>query len=187
MKKGFTLVETLVVISIIILLTTIALPSYKSGQRQLALSRSANKMAHEIRGAQEMAMSARKHEGSVPPGGYGVYFEKYTDDGSVNYDIYLYADSDGDETYDSGEEVRAIYNESLEIYLESEVKIKEVKINSSQPDETSINFRPPDPFIKIKDGGGVDHQEAIITLALKADESKTKVVTVNKAGLIDVE
>ena len=183
MKKGFTLLETLVVISIIILLTTIALPSYKSGQRQLALSRAANKMAHEIRGAQEMAMSAKKHEGSVPLGGYGIYFYK----SGTNYDVYLYADSDGDETYDSGEEVRAIYNESLEIYLESEVKIKEVKINSSQPDETSINFRPPDPFIKIKDGGGVDHQEAIITLALKADESKTKVVTVNKAGLIDVE
>jgi Tfp pilus assembly protein FimT len=174
---GFTLVELLVSIFIIILISGIIFANYRVGGQQFALQRSANKLAQDIRRAQAMAMGAAACPagtacaGQVPPG-YGIYLSQ----GNTNY--LLYADTNpagGNQNYDGGD--ASIETINLE---------KGVKILSASPSSFSINFKPPDPIIIIRGSAG-DVSTATITLALLTDTSKTKTITVNSAGLIEIQ
>ncbi|MFH1894664.1 MAG: hypothetical protein ABH813_02080, partial [Patescibacteria group bacterium] len=111
--------------------------------------------------------------GGVPQG-YGIYLTA----GTTTYLLYAdtYPSLAGNENYDIGQDV-IMETISLE---------KGVRIKSINPAPLSINFKPPDPTVKISDGaGGAD--ETTIILELEADISKTKNVKVNKAGLIYAE
>ena len=74
MSKAFTLIELLVVVSIIVLMTALTLPNYRLGDKQLALQRSAHRMAQNLRMAQGYAISAKEFNGTAPLG-YGAYFD----------------------------------------------------------------------------------------------------------------
>lgn len=164
-EKSFTLVELLVVTGIILFLTVLILPSYRTGEVQFALQRSASKLAQDLRRAQEMSMSAKEFAGAPATfkGTYGIKFEI----NSSNY--VLFADLDNDQVYDSGEEV-----ESPE--LEKKVKIS----NLSPASPLIITFTPPDPTVNINPSADL----ATITLT---NDIQTKNIKVNKAGLINVE
>jgi hypothetical protein len=115
-----------------------------------------------------MAISSKELSGGgIPAGGYGVYF------GSAGDTSYLiYADS-GDEEYDSVEVVETI---NLE---------QGTNISSLSQNNLSINFKPPDPTIKLS--GSPPPDEVTIILTLITDTSKTKTIKVNKAGRIEIE
>jgi len=105
-QQGFTIIELLTSIAVVVILTAIVFANYRSGERQYALQRSTHKLAQDIRRIQEMATSTREFNcgGSpiIPPGGYGVYFPRLSI--ANNYYI-LFADCDGGFDYDSGEMV----------------------------------------------------------------------------------
>ncbi|MDO8436189.1 MAG: prepilin-type N-terminal cleavage/methylation domain-containing protein [bacterium] len=169
--KGFTLIELLVVISIVVILTVIIVPNFRNAEKQLALNRSAHKMVQDIRRAQEMAMSAKTFNGSVPSGGYGIHFR-------LSWKTYykIYADSNNNQAYDAGD------GEVETINLEKGVYIKNIS-----PSSLSVNFKPPDPVTKITTEAGADSAFAAITLSLEANPTKEKIITINKAGLIQGE
>jgi len=169
--KGFTLVELLVVTSMIILLSAIILPNYRGIEGQFALQRSAHKLAQDIRRAGEMAMSTREFQGEIPEGGYGIHLK-------LSWEDYykLYADKNGNEKFDETD------GEVETINLE-----KGVYIQNISPSSLSINFKSPIPTVKIKTEAGQDSANTIITLSLESDSTKTKIIKVNSAGLIDVE
>lgn len=174
--KGFTLVEILVTMSIMVILSAAVFSNYRAGGDQLALQRSANKLAQDIRRAQDMAMSAKICEVCSPqqiPPGYGVYLKQ-----NDNYYI-IYADNNpaqGNEKYNVEDKIVET------IYLEAKVYIKNV-----QPVSLSINFKPPDPKVKISGADVSDANLAAITLSLESDSTQIKTVKVNKSGLIYVE
>jgi len=180
LQRGFTLLEITVVVSMITLLTIILLANYRAGQGELSLRRSVQKMAQDIRRAEQMAMSAKEcqniiacPQGGVPAGGYGLYIYKYR----IYDDTYfIYADS-GNERYDSDEEIETIY-------LEKWVFISKLEPVSAK---FSINFKPPDPVVKIKDQAGTDKEDVVISISLRANSARCKKIKVNKAGLIDIE
>jgi len=180
MRKAFTLIELMVVASIIIILSAVALLNYQSGQSQFALQRSANKLAQDIRRAQEMAMSAKECQecgGGIPPG-YGIFLDRDWD----NKRYRLYADTDpsqGNEFYNSAD---TSVGPLLE--LEKGVIIKDI---NTAPKKVSINFKPPDPTVKIKFQLVGEIDEVVITLAIENDLNKTKTIKINQAGLIYVE
>jgi prepilin-type N-terminal cleavage/methylation domain-containing protein len=174
MKNGFTLTELLTVLAIIFILTSVSFPAYRTAQKQYVLENAARKLAQDIRKAEEMAISARICEicqNEVPPG-YGIHFQQ----GNLSY--FIYADTNptqGNERYDGGDKIIET------ISFESGVFIKSLTLPS-----LSVNFKPPDPKIRI----GNDTQtlnEASIVISLSSDQSKTKTIRVNKAGLIYVE
>jgi len=176
-NRGFTIVEFLIVISIVGILSVIAFPNYRSTQQRLALQRSASKLAQDIRRSQEMSMSMKELSTGNLPKGYGTYINKNDSDCPDDDCYHIYADIDGDERYDSGEKVETIFLEK-EVYIENFVPFS---------NNFSINFKPPDSTVKMKDQAGTESDAVTIIVALKADLSKTKTIKVNKAGLIYVE
>lgn len=178
-EKSFTIVELLVSIFVIIILLLMALANYRSGQEALTLERAAYKLAQDIRRAQEMAMAAEEFGGQVPKGGYGVYLKKVP---PPQKSYLLFADLDDSpghkSKYDAGSDGLV-----ETIYFESGVKIKEFIGN-----HLNIVFIPPDPIVSFKDNNLIDLGSTItITICLEKNETKTKTITVNKAGLIDIQ
>jgi len=177
---GFTLVELLVVAGVIVILTAIILPNYRSATSQFALERSAHKMSQDIRRVAEMAMSVKELPGGgLPAGGYGVFFNISWD----NKKYRLYADTQppgGNEFFTPGDTIV----EPPYIELEKGVVIQSINTPNNR---VGINFKPPAPTVKIKYNVTDEVGTVIITLALEADPTKTRTVKVNKAGLIDVE
>jgi len=161
--KGFTLVELIVVTGIILFLSALVFPNFNLGEKNLALERSAAKLVQDLSRAREMAMSARKEEICQPAklSGYGVYF---------NLSLSLV----GPDRY----QLRALCTNSSSKVIEVINFEKGVKL---QPFAgwKMVNFYPPDPT--------VEANMVEITLALKTDLTKTKTITVNKAGLINIK
>jgi type II secretory pathway pseudopilin PulG len=92
---GFSLVEIMTTMVMIVVLSTIVFVNYKSSQKQLALQRAANRVAQDIRRTENMAgsenadcalMSGYKY-------GYGLSFQA----GAYSYKIF--ADCNGDNSY----------------------------------------------------------------------------------------
>lgn len=162
-NKGSTLVEMLVVLSVIAILSSISLAYYREGEKSVSLSRSAQKLAQDISNAKEMALTGQKFNNVFPMGGYGIYFVQ-------NSNSYiLFADSDGDKEYDELEKVEILF-------LEKNGKIS----NLSPSSPLNIVFFPPDPTVTIKPAA----VSAIITISLN---NKTKTITVNSVGSIDID
>lgn len=184
-QKSFTLIELLVITSIIIFLLAIILVNYRQSGEQFALLRSSQKLAQDIRRAGEMAMSAKEIEGPtgekiIPDGGYGLFFQ--TIPNPPYYEIILFADCNDSQQYDLGNTCGTLPNKFSE-KIENLNLEEGVLINSlSPPSPLTITFKPPNPTISISGG-----DMATITLSLESDSTKTKIIKVNTAGLVDIE
>jgi len=166
-NKGFTLVELLTSIFIIILLAGIIFTNYRQGGQQFALQRSANKLTQDIRRAQQMAMGASEHSICVGNPSYRRGWGIYLNSGSPNQYI-LFADCDGDENY--------LGNDSNVENINFETG---VTINNLSGNPLSITFTPPDPTVAIQPAAPASIQLSI--------DSQSKTITVNKAGLIEIQ
>jgi type II secretory pathway pseudopilin PulG len=186
---GFTLIEVFVVISIIILLSAISIPSYFNQRKELTLEQSANLLLQSLRKVSEMAVSAREigpqEAKIIPKGGYGLYLEKMGED----YEILIFADCSDpqDYLYTSGNNVCGIspnkFPEKIqELFLEKGVFIQ--TLFPSNP--LNIVFQPPDPVIYINGQPAVGTDKAEIILSFEG-LLKTRKIIVNKTGLIYVE
>lgn len=177
-KKSFTLIELLIVISIIGILMAVSFPYYQSARQQLALQRAASKLVQDIRMIQEMAMSTKEIDGGIPSGGYGVYLRKVPVSQTSHY--VLFADKNNNHKYDSGSGA----GETIEqIFFENKIKIKNLDGN-----HLNIIFMPPDPTTSLRDGDGNELVSSSISIEISLqDETKTKIIGVNKVGLITVE
>ncbi|MCX5784002.1 MAG: hypothetical protein NTW04_06165 [Elusimicrobia bacterium] len=187
--KSFTLVELLVIISIILILTVLIVPNFHLANSKMAVERAAYKLAQDLRNAEEMSMSSRGTDpllfGSnlFPSGGYGLSFE----DNSTSY--ILFADCNDNNTYDTAKgsptdcansgPANTWPEKIKEISLESGVKIKK-----SFPDRLKhITFFPPDPTIKTSPAFP-SYPSVILTST--RDETKGFSVDINKVGRIEI-
>ena len=176
MKKGFSLAELLIAMAIVFILSLIIFPYYHTAQQQLSLQRSVNKLAQDIRRAQEMAMAAEDFGGSPPSGGYGIYLRS-----TVQESYVLFADIDDDQKCNGCDSESGEFIERIS--FESGVEIQ----NLDNP-FVNIIFKPPDPEVYLTNNGNQDlGSQTSIVICLIDDESETKTIKVNKAGLIFVE
>jgi len=202
---GLTLIELLVVITIMTIIAAVVFANYRPANQQLALQRSASKLAQDIRRAQEMAMSSAECpsgtgcEGEVPPR-YGIYIGTPFD----NPDSYiLFADTRPLPDGDNGcyNYIAGVFDPIIEdnITFERGVYLSDVdwsNCDDNKPDEhqkTHLTFSPPDPENNIQ-FGTCDHpvydtvQCSEITLTLGVEGlTLTRSVVINDAGLIYVE
>lgn len=167
-----TLVEVLITMAIIGILLAVSFLGYRPRGQELALQRSAFKIAADIESAREMAMSAQKHSsGDIPAGGYGVYF-----DTANPFSYILFADLDASKgrKSDGSEDVKGLK-------IESGLTLS--ALSPSNP--VNITFVPPSPDVYLQ--GGTTAEQVNIVITIQADPSKTKTISVNKAGLISAD
>jgi type II secretory pathway pseudopilin PulG len=199
--SGITLIEILVVISIMILLSGILIADFPKIKRQFAITRSVYKMSQDIRRAQDMGFSGEQIS-DIDVKGYGVY---------VNLDrlgpkkYLIYADIDGDYRYTITTEVGDILCNDPDLETETDCLIETIDFSQAEPgvsitnilntkddkQEVDINFMPPNPTItitelKVFDDGQIANR-VHITFSLDSDSSINRTVFVNTAGLIEIQ
>jgi len=165
-ERGISLIELLAVMAIMGLMAAIVLPNYFSAQKKIALNRSAEKLIHDIRRAQEMAMSAKEGSGCSAgyKYGYGIVFSTSA---PSSYRIFADCEPGGDFVSPPDKVVDTINFESG------------ITIDSFGASTLSIAFTPPLPSVSIHPNFST------ATITIKNSVGGQKSITVNKAGLID--
>ena len=172
-SKGFTLVETIVVVAVVSILSIVMLASHQGSQKQQSVQRAAHQLAGDIRRAQNMAMASVEHEDAIPDG-YGIYIEK--NDSSY----ILFADGNGNQKWNSEPPDFMVE----EINLPSNVEISD--ISPAPGNHVSIFFEPPDPITYIN-GDSSAGTDTTITLIFDGIASYCKEVTVKTSGQIEID
>jgi prepilin-type N-terminal cleavage/methylation domain-containing protein len=165
MNKGFTLVELLAVISILVLITSITLSNYKAGDQSMSLERAAHKLSLDLRRAQGMAVSVNSFEGEYPFG-YGIYVNLNEADSYI-----IFADLDNDNFYSGVQE------KVEEIKMEGKVEIK--SISPIFGTSLTICFVPPIPTVFFNNS----EVGSLASIGISVGELDRKVF-VNEIGLI---
>lgn len=178
-NKGFTIIELLVIITMVTIFSAIMFADYGNTGKQFALDRSAEKLAQDLRRTQRMAIDALIGIDETT-NGYGIYFDK----GAGSETKYIiYRNNNVNIYYDAAEPADSIKETIL---IESGVKICDIKDNDvSEADNTiSISFQPPDPINYIENNY-IGHEASIILCSVD-DVSQTKTVKINNTGRIEV-
>lgn len=169
-SAGFTLFELLVGIFIIMSMSTLFLVNYQSANKRSDLNLTKQRLASDLRLAQNYSLGAKAYNGaSVPAGGWGVHFDL-----SEPGQYLIFADIDGDKAY----------NAAADGAVEIKTLPGGITLGSLSPgNAVDIVFLPPDPVTFIN---GATAAEALITLKENVNNS-TGEVLVNFFGLIDTD
>ena len=176
-QSGFTIIELLTVIAIILFLSAMVFANYHAGDNELSLELEANNVAADIRKVQEMGLSAPEVPGFADQiiGGYGVYF---TSAAGSNESYSFFVDNNPlNGQFDPGPGGDTVLQT---ISLDANYYIASVDTNA-----VSILFVPPEPSTKITGTAG-NLAQATILIASRNDPSLTRSIVVDKAGLIYV-
>ena len=168
---GFTLIELMVSVVIIATMSGLFMVNYHNTNKRSELGAVKQKLASDIRVAQNYSLGSKTYDGiNTPAGGWGVHFN--TSD-PTHYIIFADKNSpNGNQAYDVGEAI------------ETKTLPTGVTIKSLSPTNTvDIVFFPPDPIIYINGSVGAT---ANITLKENINNS-TANVSVNFFGLIDTD
>ncbi len=97
MKKGFSLIEIIVIMAIIVIMSSIIISDYNKQKNKKMLLYAVRQIAEDLRMAQNMTVDTLKFNGAVPQGGYGIKFAL------ADNDFYIiFADINGDKIYNAG-------------------------------------------------------------------------------------
>jgi|Deesub1362A_J573_1020465.scaffolds.fasta_scaffold35742_1 prepilin-type N-terminal cleavage/methylation domain-containing protein len=167
--RGFTLLEVICVISIMILIGSLAFFSHHTLKKELNLQRSSYLLAQGLREAQELAMAMKKFgcPSNLRLVGYGVNLAKDNDFFSLRARCQ-------NETQIQDPEVKRIN-------FEKGVKIEDLKKDQSKVTSLNIFFYPPDPEVDLE---GATSSEIILAAE---DLPESKSITVNSVGLIEIK
>lgn len=175
-SAGFTLIELIVSISIIAMMSGLFLTNYHSTNKTSELRMTAQKLASDLRLAQNYSLGSKEYGGNMPAGGWGVHLDRVVSPNSY----IIFADNDGNMQYDSGE--GDVDKGGMVVALPAGVSIQEINIGSPI-DFVDITFLPPDPMTNIWDGASTNN---LISIVLTENSTNTtKAVEVNFFGLIE--
>lgn len=169
-KNGFTLIELLVSVFIIALMSGLFLANHHSTNKHSELGMIKQKLASDLRLAQNYSLGAKTYDGlNAPDGGWGVHFD-LTD--PAHYIIFADKNApNGNPAYDAGEA------------METKTLPDGISISTLNPANlVDIVFFPPDPVTYVNGSAATGAQ---IVLKERMNNS-TAIITVNSFGLIDV-
>jgi len=183
---GFTLLELMVVMSIIAVLAAVLFMGTTEEEKTLLLRNTAHQLAQDLRRAQELTMAAESFTclGGNETRVFGLSFGSFAMAGwEKKYHLFAFCgDLDaGDTAYDPVRD-----KEILTVTFPKEIKACDVIIQG-QPalSRADILFEPPHPFVYLN--GMRAGKNMVITLCFKSDISKTRNVMINTAGKIEVK
>ncbi len=171
-NKGVTLLELMVVVSIILILTVVSIADYGQFKSSIALQNLSDDIALSIRKAQGLAIGVQK-AGSSFENVYGINFEK----GKKEFYIFAENKDSGNHIYDNSELI-----EMLTIKGANEVS----EISPSDIEKVNIIFSRPnlEPSFYDKDGDELDTLSSIEIKIKNDNYDNTKTITIYKNGQI---
>jgi prepilin-type N-terminal cleavage/methylation domain-containing protein len=175
-QNGFTLIELIVSISIIAMMSGLFLANYHSTNESTELKMTAQKLASDIRLVQNYSLGSKEYGGNMPAGGWGIHLDRV----SFPNSYILFADSDGNMQYDSGESDADKGGQTISLPVG--VNVGDIDIGSSV-NSVDITFLPPDPITNIWDGSNAYNFVDIILI--EENGNMTRTVGVNFFGLIE--
>lgn len=176
---GFTIIEGLVVLSVIAIVASLVLANLRFGQKKTVLDNEVLRVTQLIRRAKTSALGSVTFQGEVPQGGYGVS----VDTDRANNVAILFADRNNNQRFNGA------YDRCSQECVERLVLSSGVAIASTAPAASlDITFLPPNLSTIIRAGGGVrDEAEARITLSFSVDPDLRSTIVVRNSGEISVE
>lgn len=178
-EEGFTLIELMVTIGIMVIINGVIFFNYPKVMANLALRRTADEIALTARQAQAYAMAAKTVAGASTPPGYGVHFNI-----SDPYSIILFADLDSDDTYDgTGEDVQ-----TFEIQTKDQISNLICTGSSGRSCATTVDivYSRQKPTSDINWNGSSSWDSVKITITARRDSTMQKCVNINKNGYISI-
>lgn len=176
---GFSLLELMVTIGIVMLVTGVSLVRYGSFNNSVLLKSQAYELALDIREAQLFGVSVSGANAGEFQGAYGIYFDL-----SQSNVYQLFQDSsNGNDSYDDGEAVGDSFT------IDPRFLITGIETDQGcSPTEVSIAFRRPnfDALMWTDASGCSNPNQVTIRLAAAADSTVTREVIVYQSGLIEV-
>lgn len=194
-KSGFTLIEMITSISLVVMITAIFVANYRTGNKRTDLIMTAQKLVADIHAAQNNTLGLVKYGDEVPAGGWGLSF-------SVASPQYtLFADLDRPASNEPGQiwpkdPGYMDYNPSTEglvdlgarvVNLPQGIEISSIMINDTSQTgypSANVSFLPPDPKTNIYYGFSTS---SVLRINLREKSTgKIKTVRVNFLGLVEV-
>jgi len=175
LKKGggFTLVELIVVIALIVFITGLTIINLRPGEEDLLLQRSVHQVAQDSRNTIGITLRSKPHECGVVPmfSGYGMNFTP----GDTTY--ILFSDCNGNLKYQPADDVEEV------VELAKGVRIQSVTPLAAG--SLTVLFVPPNPDVFIN--GDENVPQGQIVLELINDTSRTRTLTISNKGVIDID
>ena len=181
-RPGFTLLEMVVSLSIIVMMTVIFTANYHTTNRRTDLTMAAQTLVADLHLAQNNTLGLEKYNGAVPAGGWGIHFglndSKYT----------LFADLNapstaGSGTYQAPDEGQVDYGARV-TQLANGITITNLKDMNGFQTSDDVTFLPPDPITTINNGTATS---SVLLIVLTDNQSgQTKTVSINFLGLAEV-
>jgi len=188
-KQGFTMVELVVTMTIVVLVTGIVMINYSSFNSSVLLTSQAYLTAFDIREAQSLAVSVRGQSSEYREE-YGMYFDMATPNQYV-----LFQDDDGNGKhnpvrYNIGEEIGAPYLldarfEILNICVATSLS-RTCYADDNAMHDIAISFKRPD-FDASFYAEGISGIESVEVVIGNTSSPFTKTVTVYSTGQITID
>ncbi|NOY35892.1 MAG: prepilin-type N-terminal cleavage/methylation domain-containing protein [bacterium] len=186
--SGFTLVELLVTMSILVVITSMILANYPKFSGTLALKRTAQEIALTVRQAQVYGLSVREFgAGSGVFPGYGVHFDIV---GSPDTFV-LFADINKNKSYDAGDGCGGASTECVQMFkINTGDKISKLcgDEQSFPPGDCSLGqldivYLRPTPTVTLEGDGSSFSDADIVVRSPRGEEKKIKVWLSGQIGV----
>lgn len=187
-RPGFSLIELLVSIGIIVVITGLFFASYRTANKQAELTRSVSDLSSSYRKALNQTLGLTKFDGEVPEGGWGIHID--LNDDKKKY--LVFADRNNNGQYDDGEGSKEAGGEIVDTPRDINIdKITAFFDSGTIGATTNITYLdviyiPPHPtIIFYTPNTALPISRARMTM-LSSETDNTKAVEVNFLGLIDM-
>ncbi len=148
------------------------LANYNSVNNRQKLIAAAQKMASDIRMAQQFSLGSKKHNGNTPAEGWGVYV-----DTSQNGSYIIFADNNVNAIYEYS---TGLNEEFQTINLPDGVVVGSILVNGAPVGSADIVFLQPDPTTFINNNPAVSSQIQL------SNGNTVKTIEINFLGLVDI-
>lgn len=170
---GYTLIEVLLVLTIMAVISSVVLANYHTAGQRGNLVMAARQLANHIRQMQNFALSGRAENCANDVCAWGVFLDQ-----NNNFYYRMFEDLNNDELYDNNE----IWNN--DVLLPAGVTISGI-VGLAGPNRANITFTAPDPDIEICSNAGLCGYNLVEIILSNSEGNRS--VFVNKFGLVDVE
>lgn len=191
-KKGFTLIEMVVSLGVIMMVTVLFIANYKTANKRSDLVMATQNLVADMHLAQNNTLGLIKYyntsTGTTPAGGWGISLDQ------TNNRYTLFADldepaavpGDGYMDYDLATE-GSVSAGARVTQLPPSIQITELKTDSAVTNSrVNVTFLPPDPQTNIYRVSALTTSTALEIKLKELVGNTTKTVRVNFLGLIEV-